>query len=119
MSLPPPAENQPYIKVSALEGGHVRVPLIFFLEKATPGELKTLPAICFLLRHTSRPEIFLFDLGIHKNWAEIAPEMVAQAAQTGSNMEVGQDVPSSLGGAKVAYACVSHIHAPPRLALGV
>ena len=43
MSLPPPAANQPYVKVSALEGGRVWTPLSFFLEKATPGELKTVP----------------------------------------------------------------------------
>lgn len=111
MELPSPSPDQAFCKVSALEGGLVTVPVALFLEGAELGAMLKAPSIAFLLRHTSRTEDnFLFDLGIHKNWAELAPEMVAQAAQTGSNMEVGQDVPSSLGGAKVAYACVSHIH---------
>ena len=113
MSLPPPAANQPYIKVSALEGGHVKLPLSFFLQEAAPGELVVVPAISFLLRHTSRSDTFLFDLGIRPD-----PENLTGAGITTAKMRMvleGRDIPAALekGGlsrTEVKHVAISHIH---------
>ena len=119
MSLPPPADNQAYVKISALEGGKVKVPLAFILENAAPSETAIFPVLCFLLRHSARPhDTFLFDLGIHKDWDALSPGWRAEINAAGADMLVppeGSDAPSALrrGGldpAALAYACISHAH---------
>ena len=114
MSLPPPAENQAFCKVSALEGGIVTTPAAFFLDP-DPGEHLTLPSLCFLIRHSTRPETIVFDLGVHKDWEKLVPEFAEQVRQRGSEMIAPQDVAESLikGGlspADVTTVCISHIH---------
>ncbi|TBU30188.1 Metallo-hydrolase/oxidoreductase [Dichomitus squalens] len=116
MSLPPPAANQAYIKVSALEGGFVKAPLSIFLEKVPPSEFVVVPSISFLLRHTSRPETFVFDLGIHKHWATLDPALRAEYDALGADMTVPEDVADALrkgnlDPADVTYASISHAHA--------
>ena len=114
MSLPPPAANQPYIKVSALEGGHVKLPLSFFLQEAASGELVVVPAISFLLRHTSRPETFLFDLGIRPDVENLPLTVRSFAARMEMTFE-GRNVPAALaqGGLQpdsIAHVVISHVH---------
>lgn len=120
MSLPPPAENQTFCKVSALEGGVVSVPFGLFISgpDIDPGQIMSAPSLAFLLRSTGHPsKPFLFDWGIHKDWATLSPDLLAQMAHIpGAGMRVEQDVPASLrkGGldpaTDIAYACVSHVH---------
>ncbi|RPD78473.1 Metallo-hydrolase/oxidoreductase [Lentinus tigrinus ALCF2SS1-7] len=114
MSLPPPAENQAFCKVSALEGGIVTSPTAFFLDP-DPGEHLTLPSLCFLVRHSTLPETIVFDLGVHKDWATHVPEFAELVRKGGNDMTAPQDVAESLvkGGldpADVTYVCISHIH---------
>ena len=59
-----------------------------------------------LLQHAP----FLFDLGVHKDWATLAPDLAAQVEGSGSSMLVPQDVPTSLRGTAPAYVCISHVH---------
>ncbi|KAM5543131.1 hypothetical protein V8D89_003005 [Ganoderma adspersum] len=115
MSLQPPADTQAYIKISALEAGKVKVPLTFILDNAPPGETAVFPVLCFLLRHSTRPETFLFDLGIHKDWDALSPGWRAEINAAGADMLVPEDAPSALrrGGldpAALTYACISHAH---------
>ncbi len=116
MSLPPPAANQAFCKVSALEGGHVKIPSAWFVDPdPTPGEFVVVPSLCFLIRHATRPETLVFDLGVHKNWATLAPEYAAEVRKGGADMNAQPDVVESLvkGGldpADVTYVCISHIH---------
>ncbi|PIL34063.1 hypothetical protein GSI_03774 [Ganoderma sinense ZZ0214-1] len=115
LSLPPPAENQAYVRISALDAGKVKVPLTFILDNAPPGETDLFPVLCFLLRHSSRPDTFLFDLGIHNDWDALSPGWRAEINAGGADMFVPEDAPTALrrGGldlAALTYACVSHAH---------
>ena len=114
MSLPPPSENQAFCRVSALEGGFVQCSSAMFLDP-DPGEMAVNPVISFLIRHSTRPETFVFDLGVHKDWETHMAEYAALVRQMGSDIRVPQDVIESLakGGlspADVATVCISHIH---------
>ena len=64
MSLPPPAANQAYCDVSALESGHVTLPLAWILAGVADDEKDTLPVLAFLVRHRADQDTFLFDLGL-------------------------------------------------------
>ena len=116
MSLPPPVDNQAFCKVSALEGGFVRMPLSNFLQ-LDPGaqDMVTVPSLCFLLRHSVRQETFVFDLGAHKDWATLDADLAKVVRESGSDMFVPQDVQDSLrkGGlapTDITHVCISHIH---------
>ncbi|KAI0743391.1 Metallo-hydrolase/oxidoreductase [Daedaleopsis nitida] len=113
MSLPPPSENQAFWKVSALEGGHLDCPEAMFVDPATDNRLKV-PSLCFLLRHSTRPDTFVFDLGIHKDWEALDPALAEKIKQMGS-MTVPEDTEDALrkGGLAppdITYVCISHIH---------
>ncbi|KAI0714186.1 hypothetical protein C8T65DRAFT_772641 [Cerioporus squamosus] len=112
--LPPPSENQAFCTVSALEGGFVQGPTAFWVDP-DPGELVVSPILCFLIRHSTRPETFVFDLGVHRDWAKYMPQLAEQMGQVGGDMRVPQNVVESLlkGGlnpADVSYVCISHIY---------
>ena len=114
MSLPPPAENQAFCRVSALEGGFVQCSSAMFLDP-DPGETAVNPVISFLIRHSGRPETFVFDLGIHKNWATYNESLSKRMVELGADMTVPQDVAESLakGGlqpADITNVCLSHVH---------
>ncbi|KAI0717291.1 hypothetical protein C8T65DRAFT_642015 [Cerioporus squamosus] len=73
MSLPPPAPNQAYCHVSALEAGSVKAPLAWMLDGVSDDTFVEVPALSFLIRHTTKPDLFLFDLGIRKDFATALP----------------------------------------------
>jgi hypothetical protein len=51
--LPPARENQQFCTISALEGGILTCPeSLFIAESDVPGNLLTLPALCFLIQHS-------------------------------------------------------------------
>lgn len=116
MSLPPPTENQAYCDVSALEGGHVQIPLRWVLDNAKDGDVNNLPGLSFLLRHNSNGDTLLVDLGIRKDWETKLPTPILQRVQQmGFIVDVPQDAPTSLrkGGidpAAIKHVLITHIH---------
>jgi len=114
MTLPAPTSDQAFCNISALEGGSLIASDDLFIADAIPGQKSTLPALCFLIHHSKRPEKFLFDLGINKDLSKYPPEAQARIAQL---FPLG-DAPSCLeslskGGVSpddVDFVCVSHVH---------
>lgn len=116
MSLPLPQENQSYWKVSALEAGHVIVPLQWIIDTAKEGERRNAPALSFLLQHSKTAQTFVFDLGIRTKWIETLPPASSKLIEYMTfEIDVPQDAPTSLvkGGLSpedIQYVCISHMH---------
>ncbi|EMD37813.1 hypothetical protein CERSUDRAFT_154718 [Gelatoporia subvermispora B] len=115
MALPPPAQNQAYWTVSALESGHVQIPLAWILDSAREDEVYKTPSLSFLLRHSSRNDTFVVDLGIRKDLENLPSLVLEGHRQKNIVVDVPQDVSESLrkGGldpASVRYVCLTHAH---------
>ncbi|KAI0644568.1 beta-lactamase-like protein [Trametes meyenii] len=116
MSLPPPSNQQAYITVSALDAGSVDSPLAWVLEGAKDDERVVVPALAFLLRHTTRGDKFLFDLGIPADWNNLPPTVVQHVVDhLGFRISVEQDSVAALakGGVQptdITHVCYSHLH---------
>lgn len=100
--------------VSALEGGHVDIPVAFFLEGAPETERLLVPALSFLLTHSKTGTKVVFDLGIRKN-IETFPPRLQQRIKEFLPVHVKQDVAESLvqGGVEpddIQYVLLSHLH---------
>ena len=114
MSLPPPAEDQAYCNVSALESGLIDLPLDIFITNAKQGAVETAPSLSFLIQHSKRREKFIFDLGIRKDWENYPPASIKWIKEVFS-VNVPQDVVESLakGGltpSDITTVCLSHLH---------
>jgi hypothetical protein len=112
MSLPPASRDQPYMLVSALEGGFVDAPMGYFVK----GEDRrvTVPALAFALRHSHTNELIVFDLGIRKD-SSTCPPAVQKRMKNSFPVYVPQDVGDSLrnGGIlpeHIQTIILSHIH---------
>ncbi|KAF4551939.1 Hypothetical protein D9617_11g007860 [Elsinoe fawcettii] len=84
--LPPPREDQIYVTVSAMIGGHITLADHFFVYPSEPGASRTVPSLVFLITHPNPPEggVFgkkskpyklLFDLGLRKASERYKPVM--------------------------------------------
>ncbi|KAJ3977795.1 Metallo-hydrolase/oxidoreductase [Lentinula raphanica] len=114
-TLPPPANDQAFCTVSALEAGHLKLPLEVFLDNATPGSVLPTPSLSFLLRHSKTGKKLVFDLGIRKDLENHPPCVQKWIIDTSFDPSVPQDVAESLilGGlspADVDTVCISHCH---------
>ncbi|KAI1781720.1 Metallo-hydrolase/oxidoreductase [Ganoderma leucocontextum] len=116
MGLPPPAANQAYCSVSALEAGHAKAPLAWMLADAKDDEFITLPVLSFLVRHHSNNDTLLFDLGLRKDWQNLPPSLVGHIIdKLKFEPNVPLDVVDSLakGGSKpsdIKRVFISHLH---------
>ncbi|KAI8975870.1 beta-lactamase-like protein [Trametes punicea] len=116
MSLPAPSTNQAYCDVSALYAGNVNAPLAWVLDGVKDDARGDVPALAFLLRHSSRRDTFLFDLGTRKDWHNLPPASLKYAIEhLEFRIDVREDVVDALakGGLKPAdidYVCYSHLH---------
>ncbi len=117
MSLPSPSPNQAYCHVSALDAGSVKVPLAWVLDGVSDDTFVEVPALAFLIRHTTKPDLFLFDLGIRKDFATALPPNTIKYLTEKLHFEikVPQDVVEALakGGTKpadITHLCISHLH---------
>ncbi|OCH95082.1 Metallo-hydrolase/oxidoreductase [Obba rivulosa] len=115
MNLPLPASDQAYWNVSALESGHVRLPLPWLLDNAKEGEVVHVPSLSFLLRHSFSGDTLVVDLGIRNDWQHLPPLALKSIADKSVVVDVPQDVSESLrkGGmdpADVCYVCLTHVH---------
>jgi len=114
MSLPLPVPNQAYCDVSGLEAGHVQVREDWFITGATPGTVMDIPSLAFLIRHSVNHKMFIFDLGIRRDWENYPPATV-KGIRSSFPARVPQDVIQSLalGGTSpndINTICLSHCH---------
>lgn len=112
--LPPPADNQAYCTISALEAGVLNLHLPMFLDNAPPGSVIEVPSLSFLLCHSKNDKKFIFDLGIRKDLENFPPSVQARN-NAFFQATVAQDVTESLakGGltpADIDTVCISHCH---------
>jgi hypothetical protein len=107
-SLPTPSDEQAYMYVSALEAGHLNVPLSLMAVNQSDDPI-TFPSLAFFLRHSESNKRVVFDLGIHRNIKEFAPAaipVVPEVKQTvAESLEAGGVLPSS-----VDLVVLSHLH---------
>jgi len=82
-SLPLSTDDEAYVTISALEGGHLTLSERFFVTAADPEKKTTVPSLCFLIKHPSpgnngRPTTNLvFDLGLKRDLNQYTPAMAA------------------------------------------
>ena len=112
--LPPPAIEQPYCNVSALEGGFLNIPCSLIINNAKPDEKLYAPSLCFLLQHSYSGERVIVDLGIRKDVATNSPPAIQERVKI-FNPKIEQDVVDSLekGGIKaneIEHVCLTHCH---------
>ncbi|KAG1776640.1 beta-lactamase-like protein [Suillus placidus] len=107
-SLHPPSDEQAYMYVSALEAGHLSVPLSLMAADQSDDPI-IFPSLAFFLRHSKSNKRVVFDLGIHRNIKEFAPAaipVVPDVKQTAAeSLEAGGVPPSS-----VDLVVLSHLH---------
>ncbi|KAF8895462.1 hypothetical protein BD779DRAFT_1499672 [Infundibulicybe gibba] len=104
-SLPPPTKDQAYCDVSALEAGLIELPFEMFITDAPPGVIVA-PSLSFLLKHSSSQKLFIFDLGIRRDWENYPP-----LRSSGSNKYTKFSL--AQGGTSpddVSTICLSHCH---------
>ncbi|KAJ6498428.1 Metallo-hydrolase/oxidoreductase [Mycena vitilis] len=112
-ALPEPAENQPYMQVSALQAGIIHIPVDLVIQ----GQKRThraCPSLSFYLKHSSSERHFLFDLGLRRDWESYSPE-TKKHYTTLMPCEVNQSVEEScekggLDPAKIERVIISHLH---------
>ncbi|GJJ15897.1 hypothetical protein Clacol_010175 [Clathrus columnatus] len=115
ITLPSPSNDQTYMTVSALEGGHIDIPVGRFLEGAPKSERNIVPAMAFLLTHSKTGTKLVFDLGLRKN-IETFPTVIQKNIRDIMPVRVDQDVSDSLikGGVNpisdIPYVILSHLH---------
>ena len=119
-SLPPAKADQAYMNVSALESGHLAVPLDFILAGAGPHEVMTCPSLSFILQHSMLGKRIVFDLGIRRDVGAFPPAVLnlikeRNDGKPGIRALPGQTVDESLikGGTspdQIDAVIISHLH---------
>ncbi|KAG2357856.1 hypothetical protein BDR07DRAFT_1296526 [Suillus spraguei] len=109
-TLPAPSDEQAYMYISALEGGHLSVPLDLILAGDQPDEPVVYPSLAFFLRHSKSDKQIVFDLGIRRDIKDFAPtatEMFSPVVKqtVAESLEAGGVRPSS-----VDVVILSHLH---------
>lgn len=116
MSLPSPSVNQAYCSVSALEAGHVKAPLAWILADVKDDEFIALPVLSYLVCHHADNDVFLFDLGLRRDWQNLPPGLITHVtSKLRFEMSVPLEVVDSLakGGTKpsdIKRVFISHLH---------
>ncbi|KAH7890737.1 beta-lactamase-like protein [Phlebopus sp. FC_14] len=113
-TLLPPAANQAYFDVSALEAGNVVIPMDRIVAGAK-HEFLPCPALAFSLRHSKTSFQMVFDLGVRRDIEGYPPALQKRIRDLGFSPVVKQTVAESLerGGIapdQVDAVIVSHLH---------
>lgn len=114
IALPPPAPNQAYIDVSALEAGNISLPIDMLVADTEPG-IVSCPSLAFSLRHSKTGFQIVFDLGTRRDFEGYPPALQKRIKTLGFLPRVKQNVAESLqnGGVppeEVDAVIVSHLH---------
>ncbi|KAF8964384.1 beta-lactamase-like protein [Flammula alnicola] len=117
MALPAPTADQAFCTVSALDGGSLEAADDLFIADGIPGKTEVLPALCFLIQHSQRPQKFLFDLGINSDLGKYPPVIQRRIGGPTAVFKVFNttDCVQSLakGGTSpddIDFVCISHCH---------
>jgi hypothetical protein len=113
-SLPQPRPEQAFVKVSALEAGHVYVRSDMIIEGAPHDQWSHCPAPAFLLEHSKSKKKFFFDLGMRKDFNSLPPDIQADL-KANFPTDVPQSAEESLknGGVDpeaIELIFLSHLH---------
>lgn len=85
-TLPQWTDDETYVTISALDGGHLTLPESLFVTDANPEKKATVPSLCFLIQHPSlgnngrETMNVLFDLGLKRDLNEYTPAMASHIA---------------------------------------
>lgn len=114
VTLPPPAPDQAYIDVSALEAGNISLPIDKIIADTEPG-IVLCPSLAFALRHCKTGFQIVFDLGTRRDFEGYPPATQKRIESLGFSPTVKQNVAESLekGGVapgEVDAVIVSHLH---------
>ncbi|PIL34067.1 hypothetical protein GSI_03778 [Ganoderma sinense ZZ0214-1] len=117
MSPPSPAINQAFCDVSALEAGHIKIPLAWVLADVSEDEFVNAPILSFLVHHHTGPTTtFLSSTSVPARIGRTSPPaIIKQAANSRSTASVPLDVVESLakGGTtppNIKRILISHLH---------
>lgn len=117
--LPPPSNNQVYVKVAALNGGFITLPEKNFVSDSDGDKATTAPSMCFLIEHqsagSSKPERIIFDLGIRRNLTQYPAATLHHIAQRQPVYSTADCKASILNGGldpvkDIDYVIISHMH---------
>ncbi|KAK0622412.1 beta-lactamase-like protein [Immersiella caudata] len=115
--LPPP-QGLPTVRLHALSGGHFSLPEHQFVTPSSPTARKTVPSLCFLIRHrdscTGKNTNIVFDLGLRRDVARYS-EPIRRHVATRQPLSTDPDVTKSLLQAgltsnDIDYVIYSHVH---------
>ena len=114
VTLPPPAPDQAYMDVSALEAGNINLSIDKLVADAEP-EIVSVPSLAFSLRHSKTGFQIVFDLGTRRDLEGYPPAMQQRIQSLGFSSTVTHTVAESLekGGVapnEVDAVIVSHLH---------
>ncbi|KAJ7115710.1 hypothetical protein C8R44DRAFT_832633 [Mycena epipterygia] len=111
-SLPAPAADQPYMHISAMQAGIIKLPVYLIIQ----GESRTYtcPSLSFYLKHSASGRHFIFDLGLRHNFDSYPPEVIAKYSNL-MPTEVPKSVAEScvkggLDPAAIERVVISHLH---------
>ncbi|KAL1945740.1 hypothetical protein VTO73DRAFT_1742 [Trametes versicolor] len=113
--LPAPTPDQAFCKVSALECGFIQIPLVWVIDTAQEGETSVLPVLAFLIRHSTKNDTLVFDLGVRKDIEALPTAYHGRINGMGFRTTVPEDAADALakGGlapTDVTTVCYSHLH---------
>lgn len=86
IALPESKDDEVYVTISALDGGHLTLPERLFITDADADKKATVPSLCFLIKHPSlgnngrETTNLLFDLGLKRDLNAYTPAMAAHIA---------------------------------------
>ncbi|KAJ7112331.1 beta-lactamase-like protein [Mycena epipterygia] len=112
-SLPAPAADQPYMHISAMQAGIIKIPVDLIIQGESRTYL-TCPSLSFYLKHSASDRHFIFDLGLRRNFDSYPPEVIAKYSKL-MPTEVPQSVAEScvkggLDPAAIERVVISHLH---------
>ncbi|KAL5424029.1 hypothetical protein PMIN04_003485 [Paraphaeosphaeria minitans] len=123
VALPTPSQNQVYVTISALEGGHLTLPEVLFVTPADPEKRSTVPSLSFLIQHPpSVPTLgrnpkttkLIFDLGLKRDlsgYREAQQHHIAQRQPTTVSPDVAESLRhGSLPPSDIDVVILSHVH---------
>lgn len=111
----------PFVKISALDAGHITLPERLFITSADPDKRATVPSLSFLIQHPSpslnspnRTTNIIFDLGVKRDLTAYTAAQQAHIAQR-QPVIVTPDCADSLRNgnldpADVDIVILSHVH---------
>ncbi|KAG1836632.1 beta-lactamase-like protein [Suillus subalutaceus] len=115
LMLPPPSVDQPFMHVSALEGGNIRILCDLVVDGNSQGESISCPSLAFSLQHSKTKSWAVFDLGIRRDLEGYTPLSQERIKAMKFDPVVNQTVAESLvkGGVyphQIETVIISHLH---------